>query len=69
MEEKEVCPECQGIGKISTQNCVRCGGSGEVIVHSHRHRHGNFEHDHPHPHRTPHQPEAREVVHEHAHTA
>lgn len=30
-------PECLGIAKISARNWVKCGGSGEVIIHSHLH--------------------------------
>jgi ribosomal protein S18 acetylase RimI-like enzyme len=69
MKNSEVCPECQGIGRISNQNCIKCGGSGEVIIHSHRHGHGQTVHDHPHPHAEPHQPLAEDVEHEHAHIA
>ena len=69
MKTSEVCSECQGIGKISNQNCVKCGGSGRVIIHSHEHRHGKTVHDHPHPHPEPHQPADTGVEHEHDHTA
>jgi len=67
MNSRSECPECFGIGKISTQNCVKCGGSGEVIIHSHSHRHGSTEHDHPHPHPEPHNPTEFGVAHEHEH--
>lgn len=69
MKNSEVCPECQGTGKISNQNCIKCGNTGEVIVHSHRHGHGLAVHDHPHPHAEPHDPLAKDVGHEHAHIA
>jgi RecJ-like exonuclease len=69
MKNNDECPECRGTGKISSQNCVSCGGSGEVIVHSHQHRHGDTLHDHPHPHPDPHRPADDSVAHEHMHTA
>lgn len=28
----EICPKCQGIGKISSQNCSKSGGTGVIIV-------------------------------------
>lgn len=68
MYSRTECPECFGIGKISIQNCVKCGETGEVIVHSHLHRHGPTEHDHPHPHPDPHNPRDFGVAHEHEHT-
>lgn len=68
MESREQCPECWGIGKISTQNCVKCGSGSEVIIHSHPHGHGKTSHDHPHPHPEPHSPAEFGVSHDHAHT-
>lgn len=64
----EKCPECEGIGKISSKICIKCGGSGEVIIHSHTHRHGKTEHDHPHPHPEGHKPDDKSVGHDHEHS-
>ncbi|MEW6221641.1 MAG: hypothetical protein AB1634_19205 [Thermodesulfobacteriota bacterium] len=63
----EECPECKGIGKISVKTCVKCGGTGQVIIHSHAHKHGQFGHDHPHPHQEPHHPDDLGQAHEHEH--
>lgn len=60
------CPECRGTGLISADNCSKCGGSGQIIVHSHEHRHGDTVHDHPHPHSEPHDP-GDDTEHEHTH--
>ena len=66
VENKLECPECGGIGKIRAENCSKCNGHGEIIIHSHPHTHGNLVHNHPHPH-----PEAHalneEIPHDHLH--
>jgi hypothetical protein len=60
------CPECKGIGEISSETCKFCGGSGKVIIHSHEHSHNYMNHDHPHPHDHSHHP-GEKFFHDHRH--
>ncbi len=69
MAKPEEAPGTPGVGKvkIDSKQCLHCGQSDDLLIHTHAHRHGDLVHEHPHHHEREHD-EGEDAPHEHDHS-